>query len=72
MVLKMLALRNSLVAQWSGLGTFPAGAHSQSVVEQLGCCKLHSAKYIHIYIYIYIYIYIKKKLFSSCSIYIYK
>ena len=58
MVLKMLALRNSLVAQWSGLGTFTTGAHSQSVVEQLGCCKLHSAKYVHTYIYICMYIYI--------------
>lgn len=44
MVLKMLALENSLVAQCSGLGAFTAGAHIQSLVGQLGCCKLHGAK----------------------------
>ena len=44
MVLKMLALENSLVAQWSGLCAFIAGAHIQSLVGQLGCCKLHGAK----------------------------
>lgn len=44
MVLKMLALENSLVAQWSGLCAFIAGAHIQSLVGQLGCCKLHDAK----------------------------
>ena len=43
MVLKMLGLENSL-AQWSGLCAFIAGAHIQSLVGQLGCCKLHGAK----------------------------
>lgn len=52
MVLKMLALENSLVAQWSGLCAFIAGAHIQSLVGQLGCCKLHGAK--------------KKKSINSC------
>ena len=44
MVLKILALENSLVAQCSGLGAFTAGAHIQSLVGQLGCCKLHGEK----------------------------
>ena len=61
----MLAMRNSLVAQWSGLGTFTTGAHSQSVVEQLGCCKLHSATYEHTYIYIYVCIYIYISVFCK-------